>query len=138
MGEQLANPDDFLSGDKVRIRSGLYAGSRGIIQDGSNEQLEIQLDEGDIVHVTLDEVTNYSLAARRAWKAMPKRAGRPQLSSPRKKMVSIRLDVDVWDRLGEAVELGLVPGKEQAVNAWLRQHLDLLFKSDSHFDITDE
>ena len=89
--------------------------------------LEIQLDESNIVYVTLNDITNYSLAARRAWKAMPKRAGRPQLFSQRKKMVSIRLDVDVWDRLGEAVEQGLVPGKEQAVNTWLREQLNLLF-----------
>ncbi len=135
MKEKLQDPDSFQSGDKIRIRSGSYTGARGIIQAESNGLLEIQLDESSIVHVVSDEVTNYSLAARRAWKTMPKRAGRPQLSTPRKKMVSIRLDVDLWDRLGEAVELGLVPGREQAVNTWLRQHLDLLFDEDHPSDM---
>ncbi len=68
---------------------------------------------------------------------MPKRAGRPSLPVPRKKMVSIRIDVDVWNRLGEAVELGLIPSREEAVNAWLHQHLDTLF-GESFPDTTHE
>jgi hypothetical protein len=126
MGEQLQNPEGFQPGDKIRIRTGPYKGARGIIQSQLNGQLEIQLDTSDIVYVELDEITNYSLAARRAWQVMPKRAGRPQLPTPRKKMVSIRLDVDVWERLGEAVELGLINSREEAVNIWLREKLDVL------------
>src|SRR6266581_9788011 len=109
MGDQLQDPQGFQLGDKIRIRSGSYKGTRGVIQAESNGLLEIQLDKSEVVHVASMEVTNYSLAARRAWKVMPKRAGRPQLATPRKKMVSMRLDIDVWDRLGEAVELGLIP-----------------------------
>ncbi len=126
MGEQKQDPSGFQHGDKVRISSGSYVGARGVIRAESDGLLEIQLDDGDIVSVPAKEVTNYSLAARRAWQAMPKRAGRPQLATPRKKMVSMRLDVDIWDRLGNAVELGLVPSREEAVNGWIREHLDLL------------
>lgn len=126
MGEQKQDPSSYQPGDKVRIRSGSYVGVRGVIRSESDGLFEIQLDEGGIASVPAKEVTNYSLAARRAWQVMPKRAGRPQLVKPRKKMVSMRLDVDIWDRLGNAVELGLVPSREEAVNGWVREHLDLL------------
>jgi uncharacterized protein (DUF4415 family) len=128
MGEQLQNPDGFHPGDKIRIRNGSFAGTRGIIRGEVDSLLEIQLDgsESHTVTVPVEDITNYSLAARRAWQVMPKRAGRPQLPLPRKKMVSMRLDVDVWDRLGDAVELGLITNREEAVNLWLREKLDAL------------
>jgi uncharacterized protein (DUF4415 family) len=138
MGEQPQDPSGFRPGDKIRIRSGIYTGARGIIRAELNGLLEIELDDSKVLSVPAKEVTNYSLAARRAWQVMPKRAGRPQLSTPRKKMVSMRLDVDVWDRLGDAVELGLVPGREQAINTWLRQQLDLLFREDPHSEAIQE
>jgi uncharacterized protein (DUF4415 family) len=126
MGEQPQNPEGFRPGDKIRVRSGPYKGARGIIQNESDGLLEIQIDSSDVVRIEQSKITNYSLAARRAWKVMPKRAGRPQLSTPRKKMVSIRLDIDVWERLGEAVESGLINSREEAVNVWLREKLDAL------------
>jgi uncharacterized protein (DUF4415 family) len=58
---------------------------------------------------------------------MPKRAGRPRLDEPRKKPVSLRLDVDVWRLLIQAAEQGLIPNREQAINAWLREKLAELF-----------
>jgi hypothetical protein len=39
-------------------------------------------------------------------------------------MVSRRLDVDAWKRLGQAAELGLIASREYAVNVWLRRNLD--------------
>jgi hypothetical protein len=127
MGEQPQDPEGFQPGDKIRVRSGSYKGARGVIRAELNGLLEIQLDDSKIICVSTKEVTNYSLAARRAWQVMPKRAGRPQLSTPRKKMVSMRLDVDIWNRLGEAVDLGLITNREEAVNTWLRERLNSLF-----------
>jgi hypothetical protein len=133
MGEQRQDPEDYRPGDKVRIRTGPYAGARGIIRLEKDGLFEIKLDdsESNIVTVPVENITNYSRAARRAWKVMPKRAGRPSLPFPRKKMVSIRIDVDVWNRLDEAIELGLIPSREQAINSWLRDRLSLLF-DDNH------
>jgi hypothetical protein len=131
MGEQLQESDGFQPGDKIRVRVGAHTGARGIIQSELNGLLEILLDESNIINVPVKDVTNYSLAARRAWQVMPKRSGRPQLPAPRKKMVSIRLDIDVWDRLGEAVEAGLIPSREKAINVWLHQQLDSLFNGES-------
>ncbi len=138
MGEQLQDSNGFRSGDKIRIRSGPYKGARGVIQAELEGLLEIQLDESNIIRVQIKDVTNYSLAARRAWKAMPKRAGRPQLPTPRKKMVSIRLDIDIWNRLGEAVESGLIPSREEAVNTWLRERLDILFEKLDVSNVTNK
>jgi hypothetical protein len=138
MEDQLQEKDNAHIGDKVRIRSGPHAKERGVVQAKVGEVLEIQLDTGLRIHAGPEEITNYSLAARRAWKVMPKRAGRHQLTVPRKKMVSLRLNIDVLDDLDEAAELGLVPNKEQAVNTWLRQQLDLLFKEDLHSDASQE
>lgn len=131
MGERLLEPDGFQPGDKIRVRVGPHTGARGIIQAELDGLLEVQLDGSNRINVPIKDVTNYSLAARRAWQVMPKRSGRPQLPAPRKKMVSIRLDIDVWDRLGEAVESGFIPSREQAINVWLRQQLDSLFNGKS-------
>ena len=138
MGEQLQDPSGFQSGDKIRVRSGPHGGARGVIRTELDGLLEIQLDDRDIVTVPIEDVTNYSLAARRAWQVMPKRAGRPQLAAPRKKMVSMRIDVDVWNRLGQAVDLGLISSREEAVNSWLREQLDILQKGQNMSNETKE
>jgi hypothetical protein len=114
------------AGDKVRIRTGPYAGRRGIVGDVQGNSVLLRLDEGEETLIRLDGITNYSLAARRAWEVMPKNAGRPASASSNKRMVSIRLDSQVWDLLGEAVNLGLIPSREQAINAWLRQRAEEL------------
>ena len=125
---------------KFAFVHGPYTGTRGIIRTELDGLLEIQLDSSETLCVFEPNrrLTNYSLAARRAWKVMPKRAGRPQLSTPRKKMVSMRIDIDVWDRLGDAVELGLIPSREEAINTWLSQKLDLLFNGGSHSNSEQE
>jgi hypothetical protein len=136
MRGQLQEPGDFQLGDKIRIRSGPHTGARGIVRSQNDGQLELQIGEDVIIRVPINNVTNYSLAARRAWKTMPKRAGRPQFAVPRKKMVSIRIDIDVWERLGEALDLGLIPSKEEAVNTWIQEQLVILFNKEVH--LTEE
>src|SRR5438874_1259694 len=126
MEQQSQESISIQTGDKIRIRSGPYSGARGVIQAEVDGILDVLLDEGSRLHMEPQEITNYSLAARRAWQTMPKRAGRPQSSSPRKKMVSMRIDVEVWERLGEAVDLGLIPNREEAVNTWLQENLNAL------------
>lgn len=121
----MQHPEGFRVGDKVRVRAGPNAGVRAIIRAAADGLLEVETAVGDVLLVSANDVTNYSLAARRAWQVMPKRAGRPPAdSSRRKKMVSLRLDEDVWNRLGVAAEFGLIPSREQAVNSWLRDRLD--------------
>ncbi len=126
MSKQAQNPDGFQMGDKVRIRAGIHARVRGVIRAERNGVFVIESNDGDLVHVEADDLTNYSLAARRAWQTAPKQAGRRPLQTPRKKMVSLRVDVDVWRGLSQAAEFGLIPSREQAVNQWLREHLSAL------------
>jgi len=120
-------PISYQAGDKVRIRRGPHAGVRGVICAVEAAGLRVQLSDGTIVQFPTEEVTNYSLAARRAWQTMPKRSGRPRSPGPGKKMISMRVDVDVWRRLGQAAELGLIPSREEAVNTWLREKMDALW-----------
>ena len=130
MEEELQDLNDIQPGDKVRIRSGLHTGARGVICTKVDELLEIDIGINDTVRVTLEEITDYSRAARRAWKAMPKRAGRPKGQKPVKRMVSMRLDADLWDMLQEATERGLIPSRERAVNDWVREQVVLLLSKD--------
>jgi len=113
----------FRLGDKVRLRSGPHTGARGSISAETDGYFEIELGTGEKIPALHEEITNYSLAARRAWEAMPKRTGRPKGQRPVKRMVSMRLDSDVWDMLHEAAERGLIPNCEKAVNDWVREHV---------------
>jgi hypothetical protein len=126
MEEQPQEQEDYRVGDKVRIRSGVESGARGIIRKELDGLLEVELLDGRITTTLLDDITNYSLAARRAWRSMPKKAGRPSNQVPKKRMVSLRIDVDLWERLGEAVEQGILPSREQAINEWVREKLESL------------
>lgn len=130
MGEHLQEPVGFQAGDKIRVRSGPYAGARGIIQAEKEGVLAIQLDGGNTILIDPQEITNYSLAARRAWQTMPKRSGRPQLLTPRKRMMSMRLDIDVWNMLQEAAERGLISNRERTVNDWIREQVIVLLAKD--------
>jgi uncharacterized protein (DUF4415 family) len=114
---------DHRKGDKVRVRFGPSAGHRGIVTQIDGGTISVRLASGAVVDVQVNDLTNYSLASRRAWQTMPKRAGRPKMGNPRNKMLSLRLDADVWDLLGRASELGLTPNRQRAINEWLRQTL---------------
>ncbi len=121
-------------GDKVRIRMAPHRGSRGVIQALSESGLVIRLNNGEVIHTVPSELTNFSLAARRAWQTMPKRAGRPASKSRQKKMVSIRIEQDTWEQLGQAVDLGLIRSREQAINEWVRDHVSRLLNLNHHND----
>src|SRR5438309_782661 len=108
--------DGHRPGDKVRVRAGPDAGQRGLICDLCPTHVVIGLDDGRTVELPDDAVTNYSLAARRAWRVMPKRAGRPRLEEPRKKLVSVRLDMAVWRDMRRAAEFGLIGSRDAAIN----------------------
>lgn len=120
-----------LAGDKVRIKTGSHAGERGVLQIAADGTLAVKLDSGKMISALGEELTNFSLAARRAWEVMPKRAGRPISAGPQKRMVSIRIDSEVWELLGEAVELGRIRSRESAINAWLREKADKVLRREA-------
>lgn len=122
-------------GDKVRIRAGPHTGTRGIIHALTGSDLLIELNNGEVIAKDASEVTNFSLAARRAWQRMPKRAGRPASKVGKKKLVSIRIEQDAWEQLGHAVELGLIRSREQAINAWIQDNLSQLLGNNSEQEV---
>jgi hypothetical protein len=134
MENQQQENDRAQVGDKVRIRSGTHAKERGVIRTTEGALLEIQLDGGSLIQVGPEEITNYSLAARRAWQVMPKQAGRHQLAAPRKRMISLRLGISILEYLERATELHLIPNKEQTVNTGLRRQLGALFWGEPRSD----
>jgi hypothetical protein len=54
-------------GDRVRIRA---TGRRGIIVRADGLVLSVDVD-GEVLVMAPQDVTNYSLAARKAWKTRP-------------------------------------------------------------------
>ena len=117
-----------MPGDKIRVRTGDQAGARGCVAAVFDGLTEVQLESGSRLVLRLADVTNFSLAARKAWETMPKRAGRPKLLRPPRRMVSMRIDSDVWESLGAAVRVGLIVSREQAINDWLRAKVTDLLK----------
>lgn len=123
----MQNPNGHQVGDKLRIRTGPHSGERGILVsvDPTSSYFKVALENGTTLVVQPESTTNYSLAARRAWQAKPKQAGRPKSTTP-KKVVTVRIAVDVWERLEQAVELGLIQSRESAVNTWLRERVSAI------------
>ena len=114
-------------GDKIRIKVGDHKGKRGVIIAAAANRVEIALDDGNAAVVDRSGITNFSLAARKAWRVMPKKAGRPKNDKPKTKMVSLRLDVFLWIKLGEAVTEGIIVNKEAVVNALLEEYINKIF-----------
>jgi len=113
-------------GDKVRVKSGAHSGVRAVLGKVAHNLLVVVIDSSETVMLSPDAVTNYSLAARKAWAVMPKRAGRPLSTRPPKRMVSLRLDPDLLYRLDEAVLMGAVENRSQAITTLVNDGLDRL------------
>jgi ribosomal protein L24 len=62
--------EHHLKGDKIRIRTGVEKGRRGSVVGTDGEHLEVLLKDGRTVRTSSQDITNYSLAARKAWKTM--------------------------------------------------------------------
>ena len=124
MAERQQDPGGYQVGDKVRIRSGPHKGSRGVIRGEEIGLVEVELETGEAIEVTALEVTNYSLAARRAWRSMPKKAGRPK-SEHKRKMVSFRLEDELQRALDTFVEANPSFTKTDAINEALRWWLEV-------------
>jgi hypothetical protein len=112
------------AGDKVLVLAGENAGERGIIAEVLEELVVVSFGERTGIFAS-DSLKNFSAAARKAWRTHPQRgAGRPKNPNlPEKRMVSLRIDKEIWDGLGDAAEKGLIWSREAAVNDWLREKL---------------
>lgn len=117
---------DFRSGDKVRIRTGKFAGRRGVLLKGGTTGWTVGLDEDThTMPIRTEDVTNYSAAARLAWGRMPDRkVGRPVGTKVSDRVsVTFRVDRPVWKDFLIAEREGLVPDRTTAINSFLRRLL---------------
>ena len=73
-------------------------------------------------------VTNFSLAARKAWVTGPDRpVGRRKGTKLCDRVsVTLRIDRDLWERFRGMEGSGLIEDRTAAVNSWLRQKLEEL------------
>lgn len=70
MQEHTTTSIDHQEQDKIRIKSGDHKGEKGFIQAITSDQLVLQLESGMILYIDPKDVTNQSLAARKAWRTM--------------------------------------------------------------------
>lgn len=111
-------------GDKIRIKAGRFTGQRGILMRPHSGKWIVSLTEKDLtLLVSTEEVTNYSLAARRAWRSMPDRkVGRPAGSKVSDRIsVIFRVDRTLWAKFLSAEEAGLILDRTTVINDCLRQ-----------------
>jgi uncharacterized protein (DUF4415 family) len=119
-------------GDKVRLKEGAYSGERALIESFDGDTLLVRLEKtGRSLLVRPEDVTNFSLAARKAWKTEPgRRVGRRKGTRLSDRVsVTLRIDRDLWERFKEMEAGGLIDDRTAAINAWLREKMGELERS---------
>lgn len=71
------------------------------------------------------DATNYSLAARKAWRRMPRRrVGRPKGTAKTDRVsVTLRIDRELWDHFRRAESAGLIQDRTALINSCIAQKL---------------
>ena len=113
-------------GDRVRLKNVDHRGARGIVKRLNRDRLVVKLDDRDeLVELKSHEVTNFSLAARKAWQSMPhKRVGRPKGSRVSDRTsVTLRIDRDLWDEFRALESNKQIKDRTTVINAMLREKL---------------
>ena len=120
------------TGDKVRVKHLGERGERGVIEAAKGRKLVVRLAEGALITADPKDLTNFSLAARKAWKSMPnRRVGRPRGSSLSNRIsVTLRIDRDLWDDFKRAEAAGIISDRTELLNQWIRQKLAKLHAVD--------
>ncbi len=116
-------------GDKVKLKKPNSASARGVVEAVQGDELLVRLDaSGEQVAVVSEFVTNFSLAARKAWRNMPhRRVGRPKGARHcDRASVTLRIDRELWEQFKDDEAAGLIQDRTATINAWLRELLDKL------------
>ena len=114
-------------GDKVKLKGHNSAPMRGVVEEVHGDELLVRLDEsGELVAVAAELVTNFSMAARKAWKSMPHRqVGRPKGARHCDRVsVTLRIDRELWEQFKQDELEGLIQDRTATINAWFREMLD--------------
>jgi uncharacterized protein (DUF4415 family) len=124
-------------GDKVKLKSHHGAPARGVVEEVHGDQLLVRLDEsGELVATASELVTNFSLAARKAWKNMPHRhVGRPKGARHCDRVsVTLRIDRGLWEQFKRGESEGRIRDRTATINFWFREMLDRLEGTQDHRD----
>ena len=114
-------------GDKVKLKNHNSAPMRGVVEEVHGDELLIRLEKsGELVAVAAELVTNFSLAARKAWKNMPHRqVGRPKGARHCDRVsVTLRIDRELWEQFKQDEMEGIIQDRTATINAWFREMLD--------------
>jgi hypothetical protein len=116
--------------DKVRVRKGPYEGQRAVVEQiGDFEHVLLRLSTGALVEALCEHITNFSAAARLAWKKTPSRkVGRPRGQSKGRISVTLRIHESLWDRFKELEKSGAIADRSIAIEDLLSKKLDELEK----------
>jgi hypothetical protein len=117
---------DVEQGDKIRIKVTEHEGKRGVVESVHAGSFIVRLNEADeFVHLTAEDVTNYSLAARKAWQKMPnRRVGRPKGATTTDRVsVTLRINRDLWVQIQNAEATGQLNDRVAFINKWISQGL---------------
>ncbi len=118
---------DIQGGDKVRLKSISWPSNRARVVSFDGDVVIAVLDSGGLVSIDADEITNYSSAARRAWKSRPERhVGRPRGSVKDRISVTLRVDRQIWRRVQALESAGVLTARTEWLNAMLAHAVDAL------------
>jgi hypothetical protein len=124
-------------GDKVKLKSHHGTPVRGIVEEVHGDELLVRLHEsGELIPVTSESVTNFSLAARKAWKNMPHRqVGRPKGARHCDRVsVTLRIDRVLWEQFKRDESEGRIRDRTATINLWFHE---MLHKSEQAQDCVD-
>jgi hypothetical protein len=116
-------------GDKVRLKAGKYRGERGIVRGVDGGKVVVHLADAEVlVRATPSDLTNFSLAARKAWVTLPDRAvGRRKGTRLTDRVsVTLRLDRELWERFQSLEDATIIGDRTATINRWFREKLDHL------------
>ena len=137
----MLGPMEPAVGDKVRLKDHNGTPVRGVIAAVyDDDALLVRLHaSGELITVAPARVTNFSLAARKAWKNMPhRRVGRPKGARHCDRVsVTLRIDRELWEHFRQDEAAGLIADRTATINAWFRDMLDQLTRTKARIDATE-
>ena len=128
-------------GDKIRLKAHNSAPARGVVEEVRGNELLIRLDEsGELIAVESESVTNFSLAARKAWLHMPHRqVGRPKGARHCDRVsVTLRIDRALWEQFKRGESEGRIRDRTATINFWFRAMLDKLERTRGCIDAAED
>ena len=109
-------------GDKVRLKMPAHVNERGVVVRVAKRTVFVELADKSL-EVTPEDITNLSLAARKAWESMPdRRVGRPKGSYHCDRVsVTLRIDRELWDDFRQLEVEGAIQDRTATINAIIRE-----------------